>query len=399
LQGNDIAGIIGDLDRQRMSEMADTAGRVERQREKLRAKLVAGALDAPVPRVSPQLKIHAPVLQRFKSAQERTLNDCCARLGLPQKDTVEYLTSIQSARLAVGQMRISNKKLRQLDVRITNRLKDASSNCLFKLASCKVTTMAPEYTPGWSWLKGTLGSDEFHAFQEHQQGIEEGDNDNGNHAALTLCHELRPGEKKAVHAAPPPPPSTKSTRKKKGKGGRKGDAVADAKGTEGPGPAVPPAAPAPEDDDPNFQDVFALAELLKPNSSRSRFAILRWNLSLHKDLDPCLKELRGHEEDAGVCTTPGLGVSLIEVDVGAEAGTTVGHAQLWAERNQREADMLCACELLSVLESEQKDYSEVNLEISKQLHAMPGLISRTCVEIMKYRPELLEEESSDSDSD
>ena len=142
-----------------------SAQRDRRQRDKLRRSLADDAMSDALAMRSAAAEARSalaaggrrrpPVFDMFVQAQQKTLRAAGTRMGLADADTAQLLDSQRNVRLGLGLMRATNKKVRTLDNNIRSRLHAASSNCLFKLATCSVC-VAP-----WAPL-----SDPIHALQE-----------------------------------------------------------------------------------------------------------------------------------------------------------------------------------------------------------------------------------------
>lgn len=158
-----------------------TQDRTRRQQEKMRKKLVTDATKIMAKLQSPRIAPREPapdILERFKAGQRTCLEQGhLATSGISSLDAAQFMDSVMQA---VGTVRTRNKRLLKLAQAMNTRAEKALENCLFKLVTCDVTVQ-PAPTPGWRWVKGVKGDDEYHAFK--RIGAE------NIYYALTICYE------------------------------------------------------------------------------------------------------------------------------------------------------------------------------------------------------------------
>lgn len=301
-----------------------TQERKELQQAKLRRKVVDDAKTSKAilgAHKAPSLP-EPEIVERWKKGQGRNLKQKMAELGIKDQEAVQFVDSIVQT---VGKVRARNKKLVQVHYAVNARSEAALKNCLFKLASCKVQ-MQPEPTPGWSWVMGTLGDDEYHAFKRvNDKGPEQ-------YCALTISYD--PGHVGEVDR------------------------------------------------------IFSLAHVTLHKAQRARYHMLGWNHRLRL-LDTLINRIETLEVSAET-SLPGASLastsmsftdsaSLLE---GAGEPVSDGTERLVSMSNEFRKDrdalydkMLGSCETLAEREERGEDHTDQNIEVAACMQRLPEFIS------------------------
>jgi hypothetical protein len=169
-----------------------SSNRAKKQKAKLRKQMVREATHAAAQLEPTPTPVHArdvpPIVHELREAHGRHVRWHVDQLGVGEEEGAQFVQAV-TLMGKVGAARSRNKKLLALSNRITARLDVAADNSLFKLATCRVTVQ-PHPTPGWDWIMGTLGDDEFHAFRRqtpHRDVLDMANPPAG--VALNLCYE------------------------------------------------------------------------------------------------------------------------------------------------------------------------------------------------------------------
>lgn len=304
---------------------ASTQAREKKQKARLRKKIVD---DVQASTAALNSRVVAPVtrtpdiFERFKEGQRTNLQRHASDLGIELVESMRFLKHMQSEVVrAAGERRMTNKKLLQLHAQIDARARAASQNCLFKLATASVR-MQPAPTPGWSWIVGTVGDDEYHAFKLIGSGNAH-DPGSGVYVGVTINYDS---------------------------------------GCVG-----------------NIDRIFGLTILTLDHAKRSRHEILHWNQRLRL-LDALIDKLGAFEPPtsfgAFARTTLSLGVPPVDADPAADVEPTIEvsvSAALRRERDTLEGAMLEACEALARKEQTGLDYTDENHMIAACSLKLPEL--------------------------